>query len=66
MSTSMTAQLIADALLMMAMWRRGKPDALMHTRPMESFGQLASTEPASIYVTRASFATAADCERLVD
>ena len=26
---SMTAQLVADALLM-AVWRRGKPDALMH------------------------------------
>ncbi|MCK1661254.1 hypothetical protein IVA90_27540 [Bradyrhizobium sp. 151] len=25
----MTAQLVADALLM-AVWRRGKPDALMH------------------------------------
>ena len=29
MSASMTAQLVADALLMAA-WRRGKPDALMH------------------------------------
>ena len=29
MSTSMTAQLVADALLM-AIWRRGKPDALLH------------------------------------
>jgi len=29
MSASMTAQLVADAL-MMAVWRRGKPDALMH------------------------------------
>ena len=29
MSASMTAQLVADALLM-AIWRRGKPDALMH------------------------------------
>jgi putative transposase len=29
MSASMTAQLVADALLM-AVWRRGKPDALMH------------------------------------
>jgi hypothetical protein len=28
-SASMTAQLVADALLM-AVWRRGKPDALMH------------------------------------
>lgn len=29
MSSSMTVQLVADALLM-AVWRRGKPDALMH------------------------------------
>ena len=29
MSASMTAQLVADALLV-AVWRRGKPDALMH------------------------------------
>ncbi|WP_156947059.1 IS3 family transposase [Bradyrhizobium sp. WSM3983] len=29
MSASMTAQLVADGLLM-AIWRRGKPDALMH------------------------------------
>jgi putative transposase len=29
MSAAMTAQLVADAL-MMALWRRGKPDALLH------------------------------------
>jgi putative transposase len=29
MSTSMTAQLVADALIM-ALWRRGKPEALLH------------------------------------
>jgi putative transposase len=29
MSSSMTAQLVADALVM-AIWRRGKPDALLH------------------------------------
>ena len=29
MSTTMTAQLVADALIM-AIWRRGKPDALLH------------------------------------
>ena len=29
MSATMTAQFVADAL-MMAMWRRGKPDAVMH------------------------------------
>ena len=29
MSASMTAQLVADALLM-AVWRRGKPNALLH------------------------------------
>ena len=29
MSTTMTAQLVTDAL-MMAIWRRGKPDALLH------------------------------------
>lgn len=29
MSASMTAQLVAHAVLM-AVWRRGKPDALMH------------------------------------
>ncbi len=29
MSTSMTAQLVTDALLM-AIWRRGRPDALLH------------------------------------
>ena len=29
MSATMTAQLVADALVM-AIWRRGKPDALLH------------------------------------
>ena len=29
MNANMTAQLVADAMLM-AVWRRGKPDALMH------------------------------------
>ena len=29
MSDTMTAQLVADAL-MMAIWRRGKPDVLLH------------------------------------
>jgi putative transposase len=29
MNANMTAQLVADAL-QMAVWRRGKPDALMH------------------------------------
>ena len=29
MNTAMTTQLVADALVM-AMWRRGKPDALLH------------------------------------
>ena len=29
MNTTMTAQLVTDAL-MMAIWRRGKPDALLH------------------------------------
>ena len=29
MSATMAAQLVADAL-MMAIWRRGKPDALLH------------------------------------
>jgi putative transposase len=29
MSTAMTAQLVTDALVM-AIWRRGKPDALLH------------------------------------
>ena len=35
MSASMTAQLVADALLM-AVWRRGKPDALMHHSDRDS------------------------------
>ncbi len=29
MSTAMTAQFVTDALVM-AIWRRGKPDALLH------------------------------------
>ena len=29
MSAAMTAQLVTDALVM-AIWRRGKPDALLH------------------------------------
>jgi transposase InsO family protein len=29
MSTAITAQLVTDALVM-AIWRRGKPDALLH------------------------------------
>ena len=30
MSAAMTAQLVTDALQIMAIWRRGKPDALLH------------------------------------
>jgi putative transposase len=39
MSTSMTAQLVTDALLM-AIWRRGKPDALLHHSDQGSPGHL--------------------------
>jgi putative transposase len=35
MSDTMTAQLVADAL-MMAIWRRGKPDALLHHSDQDS------------------------------
>ena len=35
MSATMTAQLVTDALLM-AIWRRGKPDALLHHSDRES------------------------------
>jgi putative transposase len=38
MSTSMTAQLVTDALLM-AIWRRGKPDALLHHSDQGSQGR---------------------------
>ncbi|WP_247523421.1 IS3 family transposase, partial [Bradyrhizobium sp. 145] len=41
MSASMTAQLVADARLM-AVWRRGKPDALMH--PSDHGSQYASEQ----------------------
>lgn len=37
MSTGMTAQLVADALLM-AIWRRGKPNALLHHSDQGSQG----------------------------
>ena len=38
MSASMTAQLVTDAL-MMAIWRRGKPDALLHHSDQGSQGE---------------------------
>ena len=34
-TTAMTVQLVADAL-MMAIWRRGKPDALLHHSDRDS------------------------------
>ncbi|MET4222769.1 transposase InsO family protein, partial [Bradyrhizobium sp. LB14.3] len=37
MSTAMTAQLVTDALVM-AIWRRGKPDALLHHSDRGSHG----------------------------
>ncbi|GAB7551706.1 hypothetical protein NRB_12040 [Novosphingobium sp. 11B] len=37
MSATMTAQLVADAM-MMAIWRRGKPDALLHHSDQGSQG----------------------------
>ena len=49
MSAAMTAQLVTDALVM-AIWRRGKPDALLHhsdrgmrPRPTSSITSSAST-----------------------
>jgi len=38
MSAAMTAQLVTDAL-MMAIWRRGKPDALLHHSDRGSQGR---------------------------
>lgn len=37
MQTSMTAQLVTDALIM-AIWRRGKPDALLHHSDSQKIG----------------------------
>ena len=44
MSASMTAQLVTDAL-MMAIWRRGKPDALLHHSVRNSSHSLLPTRP---------------------
>ena len=41
MSAAMTAQLVTDALVM-AIWRRGKPDALLH------HSDAAASTPASV------------------
>jgi putative transposase len=38
MSAAMTAQLVTDALVM-AIWRRGKPDALLHHSDRGSQGR---------------------------
>ena len=38
MNTNMTAQLVTDALIM-AIWRRGKPDALLHHSDQGSQGR---------------------------
>jgi putative transposase len=53
MSASMTAQLVADALLM-AVWRRGKPDALLHHSDQGS--QYTSEQFQRLWPTAASFA----------
>jgi transposase InsO family protein len=45
MSASMTAQLVADALVM-AIWRRGKPDALLHHSDSQKINQRAVPAPA--------------------
>ena len=54
MSSSMTAQLVIDAL-MMALWRRGKPTQLMHHSDQGSFrcigavtGGLAAYRPPNL------------------
>ena len=39
MNAAMTAQLVTDALVM-AIWRRGKPDALLHHSDRGSQGEL--------------------------
>jgi transposase InsO family protein len=39
MNAAMTAQLVTDALVM-AIWRRGKPDALLHHSDSRSFDHL--------------------------
>jgi transposase InsO family protein len=46
MSAGMTAQLVTDAL-MMAIWRRGKPDALLH-RGIRISGLHHCSRPADI------------------
>jgi putative transposase len=47
MSAGMTAQLVTDALVM-AIWRRGKPDALLHHSDQGSqYTQRAPIHPAS-------------------
>jgi transposase InsO family protein len=38
MSTAMTAQFVTDALVM-AIWRRGRPDALLHHSDRGSRGE---------------------------
>jgi len=49
MSASMTAQLVADALLM-AVWRRGKPDALMHHSDRGSQGGFNRSSQQWVYL----------------
>jgi putative transposase len=53
MSAEMTAQLVTDALVM-AIWRRGKPDALLHHSDRGSPIPPASSSRSSCAITASS------------
>jgi putative transposase len=48
MSAAMTAQLVTDALVM-AIWRRGKPQALLHHSDRGSQGRFNRSSHASVF-----------------
>jgi putative transposase len=56
MSASMTAQLVADALLM-AVWRRGKPEALMHHSDRGSQGGFNRSSQHGLYPVRRNWSS---------
>jgi transposase InsO family protein len=72
MSTAMTAQLVTDALVM-AIWRRGKPDALLHhsdrgsqyTLATKRTGRAMKQRQTCLTISSASTTLNADTRRLV-
>ena len=61
MSAGMTAQLVTDALVM-AIWRRGKPDALLHHSDRGSqYGAIAYQQQLAIHGIRCSMSRPGNC-----